>query len=60
MESRCTKRYCCGEGHVTPQRGSAVAPPGNSEILLQAKHHQCGADIATDISKQQTRNKLQL
>lgn len=56
MESRCTKRYCYGEGHTIPQRGSAAAPLGNSEILLQVKHHQCGADIATDITKQKTRN----
>lgn len=38
------------------QEESVVAPLGNLEILLQVKHHQCGADIAIDITKKKTRN----
>lgn len=44
------------KGEAILQRASVVVPLGNLEILLQVKHHQCGADIATDITKQKTRN----
>lgn len=43
------------KGEAILQRASVVAA-GEFGILLQVKHHQCGADIATDITKQKTRN----